>query len=43
VKEVVFSGMRPTGRLQLGNLFGALESWVKLQEEGHSCFFYVVD
>ena len=43
MKEVIFSGMRPTGRLQLGNLFGALENWVQLQEAGHTCFYCVVD
>ena len=34
--------MRPTGKLHLGNLFGALENWAKLQDEYH-CFFCVVD
>ncbi len=43
MKEVIFSGMRPTGRLQLGNLFGALENWVALQKVGHACYFCVVD
>lgn len=42
-KEVIFSGMRPTGRLQLGNLFGALENWVDLQNQGHRCFYCIVD
>jgi tryptophanyl-tRNA synthetase len=32
-KGVIFSGMRPTGRLHLGNLEGALRSWVALQDE----------
>ncbi len=41
--ESIFSGMRPTGRLQLGNLFGALENWVELQDQGHRCFYCVVD
>lgn len=41
-KGVILSGMRPTGRLHLGNLFGALDNWVKLQEE-YNCFFCVVD
>lgn len=41
-KGVILSGMRPTGRLQLGNLMGALDNWVKLQEE-YQCFFSVVD
>jgi tryptophanyl-tRNA synthetase len=32
-KGVIFSGMKPTGRLHLGNLEGALRNWVKLQNE----------
>lgn len=38
----VFSGMRPTGRLHLGHLFGALESWVQLQQT-HQCIYGIVD
>jgi tryptophanyl-tRNA synthetase len=34
--------MRPTGRLHLGHYFGALENWLKLQEE-FDCFFFVAD
>jgi tryptophanyl-tRNA synthetase len=34
--------MRPTGALHLGNLMGALENWVRLQES-YDCFFAVVD
>jgi tryptophanyl-tRNA synthetase len=36
------SGMRPTGRLHLGNYVGALQNWVKLQNT-HDCFFFVAD
>ena len=36
------SGMRPTGKLHLGNYFGALENWVKLQDEYRS-FHAIVD
>ena len=39
---IIFSGMRPTGKLHLGNYLGALENWVKLQKE-YKCFFGVVD
>ena len=40
----VLSGMRPTGRLQIGNYFGALENWVKLQSDAaNDCFFFVAD
>ncbi|HTS67854.1 MAG TPA: tryptophan--tRNA ligase, partial [Terriglobia bacterium] len=28
----ILSGMRPTGKLHLGNLVGALQNWVKLQD-----------
>jgi tryptophanyl-tRNA synthetase len=34
--------MRPTGKLHLGHLYGALQNWVKLQEE-YECFFMVAD
>jgi tryptophanyl-tRNA synthetase len=38
----VLSGMRPTGRLHLGNYHGALRNWVELQYQYH-CFFFVAD
>jgi len=41
-KGVILSGMRPTGALHLGNYFGALENWVKLQDE-YECHFMVAD
>lgn len=41
-KGIILSGMRPTGRLQLGNLLGALDNWVKLQDE-YQCYFSVAD
>jgi tryptophanyl-tRNA synthetase len=40
--DVVFSGMRPTGRLHIGHWWGALKNWVALQDL-HPCFFSVVD
>ncbi|GIW45324.1 MAG: tryptophan--tRNA ligase [Candidatus Binatia bacterium] len=42
-KLVVVSGMRPTGRLHLGHLHGALKNWVRLQNEADRCFFFVAD
>lgn len=43
-KRRVLSGMRPTGRLHLGNYFGALQNWVKLQEDAsNECFFFIAD
>lgn len=41
-KKIILSGMRPTGKLHLGHLVGALSNWVKMQEE-YSCFFMVAD
>ena len=35
--------MRPTGRLHLGHLHGALRNWIRLQEQGSRCFFFVAD
>lgn len=39
---VVLSGMRSTGRIHLGNYFGAIKNWVELQDE-YSCFFFAAD
>jgi tryptophanyl-tRNA synthetase len=41
-KKRILSGMRPTGRLHLGNYLGALQNWVKLQDQ-NECFFMVAD
>jgi tryptophanyl-tRNA synthetase len=41
-RERVLSGMRPTGRLHLGNYLGALANWVRLQDE-HECFYFVAN
>ena len=41
-KEIVMSGIRPTGFLHLGNYFGALKNYVSMQEE-YECFFMVAD
>jgi tryptophanyl-tRNA synthetase len=38
----ILSGMRPTGRLHLGNLVGALQNWVKLQDD-YDSFHFVAD
>ncbi len=42
MKPRVFSGIRPTGRLHIGNYLGAIKTWLKLQEEA-DCIFAVVD
>ena len=41
-KEIVMSGIRPTGFLHLGNYFGAIRNYVKMQDE-YECFFMVAD
>jgi len=41
-KARVVSGMRPTGRLHLGHLVGALRNWTQLQER-YDCFYFVAD
>jgi tryptophanyl-tRNA synthetase len=42
MKKRILSGMRPTGKLHLGHLVGALANWTKLQDE-YDCFFMVAD
>ena len=39
---IVVSGMRPTGRLHLGHLHGALANWVRLQAD-HQCYYFSAD
>jgi len=41
-KKRILSGMRPTGPLHIGHVFGALENWRKLQDE-YDCFYMVAD
>ncbi|MFW6134738.1 MAG: tryptophan--tRNA ligase [Elusimicrobiota bacterium] len=41
-KEAILSGMRPTGRLHLGNYLGALKNWVELQDK-YNCYFEIAD
>ncbi|OFX37741.1 MAG: tryptophan--tRNA ligase [Bacteroidetes bacterium GWA2_32_17] len=40
--EIVLSGIRSTGNLHLGNYFGAMQNFVKMQEE-NKCFFFIAD
>ncbi len=42
MKQTILSGIRPTGKLHLGHLVGALANWVKLQEE-YRCFCMAAD
>ena len=41
-KKRVLSGMRSTGKLHLGNYVGALQNWVRMQDE-YDCFFFIAD
>ena len=41
-RQRVLSGMRPTGNLHLGNYLGALDNWVRLQDE-YECFYFVAN
>lgn len=40
--ETVVSGIRPTGNLHLGNYFGAVKSFLQMQNE-YNCFFFIAD
>ena len=41
-RKRVLSGMRSTGKLHLGNYVGALDNWVRMQDQ-YECFFFVAD
>ena len=40
--KTIVSGMRPTGRMHLGNYHGAVKNWIKLQEK-YNCYFFIAD
>lgn len=40
--SIVLSGLRPTGRVHLGNYFGAVRNWVDLQDR-YRCFTFIAD
>ncbi len=43
-RKRVVSGMRPTGRLHIGHYFGALQNWVRLQNDPeYDCFYFIAD
>ena len=42
MKKRIVSGMRPTGKMHLGHLHGALDNWKKLQHE-YECFYFIAD
>ena len=39
----ICSGIQPSGKLHLGNYFGALRNWLQLQDEGNECYFFIAD
>jgi tryptophanyl-tRNA synthetase len=41
-KEIVLSGIRPTGFLHLGNYYGALKNWARMQFD-YTCYFFIAD
>ena len=41
-KPIVVSGIRPTGNLHLGNYFGAVRSFLKMQQD-YNCYFFIAD
>lgn len=41
-KKIVVSGIRPTGNLHLGNYFGALRNFIRMQNE-YDCYFFIAD
>lgn len=42
MKETVVSGIRSTGKLHLGNYYGAVKNFIKMQEE-YNCYFFIAD
>ncbi|MDD4203076.1 MAG: tryptophan--tRNA ligase [Candidatus Omnitrophica bacterium] len=42
MKKRILSGMRPTGKLHLGHLVGAIDNWIKLQDE-YDCYYMIAD
>ena len=42
MKEIVVSGIRPTGNLHLGNYFGAVKSFLQMQHD-YNCYFFIAD
>ena len=42
MKEIVVSGMRPTGKLHYGHYLGVIQNWISLQDK-YDCYFFVAD
>ena len=43
MQEIVLSGIRPTGKIHLGNYFGAIKQFLELQQKGKKCYYFVAD
>lgn len=41
-KKIVLSGIQPSGKLHIGNLVGALQNWVKIQND-YECYYFIAD
>ena len=41
-RKRVLSGIQPSGNLHIGNLVGALQNWVKLQDD-YECYYFIAD
>ena len=39
----ILSGIQPSGRLHVGNYFGAIRQYVQLQDEGHECYYFIAN
>lgn len=39
----VLSGIQPSGKLHIGNFFGAMRQYLRLQEQGHQCFYFIAN
>ncbi|UCF87112.1 MAG: tryptophan--tRNA ligase, partial [Nitrospiraceae bacterium] len=39
----MLSGIQPSGRLHVGNYFGAVRQFVEFQDEGHQCFYFLAN
>ncbi|NLY00943.1 MAG: tryptophan--tRNA ligase, partial [Rhodopirellula sp.] len=42
-REIILSGIRPTGRLHYGNYFGAIKNFVDLQSQENTCYYFIAD
>ena len=39
----ILSGIQPSGRLHVGNYFGAIRQYLQLQDEGHECYYFIAN